>query len=349
MESSKDDRQNNFDLIRLAAALQVVILHSLGHLDIELSSRYALLLVEMLRPFPGVPVFFVISGYLIYMALSRSKNIVHYFKNRSLRIFPLLWASTLILSLILIVELPLINIKEFLVWVVGQLTIFQFYTPDSLRPFGVGTPNGALWTIPVELQFYILLPLLFYIAKKIGKLIYFFAGVSSFLLYYLVDNFIESEVIVKLFEVSVLFYLPHFMLGVFFAIYKDKLLPLVENRSILFLSLYIIYYLLFNKKLEVYNDLYNPNLFGVGALILLAFSIISSAYSYRNLSSNILRGWDLSYGIYVFHMIIVNWLVQHNYTREIKFLFMTLILTVVLSILSWKFIEHPALRLKNRI
>ena len=52
-------------------------------------------------------------------------------------------------------------------WFVGQLTLFQYYTPDSLRAFGVGCPNGSLWTIPVEFVFYLLLlDLFYYLVKK---------------------------------------------------------------------------------------------------------------------------------------------------------------------------------------
>ena len=53
-------RPNNFDLIRLAAALQVVLLHSIENLGLRLPAA-----MVPLTWFPGVPVFFVLSGYLI--------------------------------------------------------------------------------------------------------------------------------------------------------------------------------------------------------------------------------------------------------------------------------------------
>lgn len=50
---------NNFDLIRLFTALQVAILHMDRHLNLNLS------FANFLAYFPGVPIFFFISGYLI--------------------------------------------------------------------------------------------------------------------------------------------------------------------------------------------------------------------------------------------------------------------------------------------
>lgn len=38
---------------------------------------------------------------------------------------------------------------------ITQATVLQFWTPDFLKNFGNGTPNGALWTICVIVQFYI--------------------------------------------------------------------------------------------------------------------------------------------------------------------------------------------------
>lgn len=55
---------NCFDLIRLFAALQVVIGHASFHLKTEVG-----LVGELLKNFPGVPIFFVISGYCVTKSL----------------------------------------------------------------------------------------------------------------------------------------------------------------------------------------------------------------------------------------------------------------------------------------
>ena len=54
-------RSNNFDLIRLLAAMQVAVSHANGHLESELS-------IPLLSYFPGVPIFFLVSGFLICLS-----------------------------------------------------------------------------------------------------------------------------------------------------------------------------------------------------------------------------------------------------------------------------------------
>jgi peptidoglycan/LPS O-acetylase OafA/YrhL len=82
------DRRNNFDLLRLAAALQVVHAHASEHLHIAYGAA-GRIVNDVLLLFPGVPVFFVISGFLISMSYERSDDIAGYARNRVLRIFPL--------------------------------------------------------------------------------------------------------------------------------------------------------------------------------------------------------------------------------------------------------------------
>ena len=60
---------NNFNLIRLFAALQVAIVHSAGYLNIDI--QY----LKFLDLFPGVPIFFFISGFLIIKSFKKNKKI----------------------------------------------------------------------------------------------------------------------------------------------------------------------------------------------------------------------------------------------------------------------------------
>ena len=58
----KISRENNFDLIRLLAAFQVLIWHGSVHFELS-ETLYDILVV--IYHFPGVPIFFTISGFFI--------------------------------------------------------------------------------------------------------------------------------------------------------------------------------------------------------------------------------------------------------------------------------------------
>ena len=54
------------------------------------------------------------------------------------------------------------------VWYLAQL-VGLIFTPGFLQGFGFGSYNGALWTIPIELQFYFLLPLLYLATRRLPE------------------------------------------------------------------------------------------------------------------------------------------------------------------------------------
>ncbi len=99
--------------------------------------------------------------------------------------------------------------------VFGQITIFQYYTPNLLRNFGVGTPNGSLWTIPVELEFYILLAVFFLFLKHISiksevyRVIFLFSAMFNFLWTSACES--GESILDKLIEVSIFPYLYAFL------------------------------------------------------------------------------------------------------------------------------------------
>ena len=65
IESTTPLRINNFDLIRLLAASQVLVMHMLHYFKLEPASSSGKFLTVVFLNFPGVPIFFVISGFLV--------------------------------------------------------------------------------------------------------------------------------------------------------------------------------------------------------------------------------------------------------------------------------------------
>lgn len=343
-------RTNNFDLIRLLAACQVVYMHSLNHLKID-----GLLLREFfdkfLQYFPGVPIFFTVSGFLIFWAFDRNQDIKKYSTNRILRLYPALYVCLFVTVFLLIFfsSFSLLTYTSFYIWLISQLTILQFYTPEILKFWGVGTPNGALWTITVEVQFYILVPIIFFLMKRLkGAIVLFFLFLLS-----LIANFyfagLNENVIKKISFVSIIPYLFNFLIGSSFYIFWTKLSRFIENKFIFWFTIYILYFLIFGVYLGKETHAYEmTNIFQVITTFLLSLVTLSFAFSYKNLSNKLLKHNDISYGIYIYHMLVVNTLVAIGFLYKPIYMFAIFIVTIVLAILSWKLIEKPALSLKKR-
>lgn len=345
---------NNFDLIRLFAALQVVFTHSVHHFEIGgLLAKFGDLFVYY---FPGVPIFFTISGFLIFWSFDRnSDDLKKYFRNRFLRLFPALWFCLIITIILLLIDIPdiyiLLKAKQFWIWIIAQLSIFQFWTPDILRSWGVGTPNGSLWTIAIEVQFYIFVPILYFILKKFKKntflIVLLFIIFSSIVNLYF-GKYPEESMIYKIASISVLPYLYNFLFGVLLYIFWDKIKNLVQGKFFIWFGIYVTYIIIFGNWLG--NDLnsyflYTPYHFISN--IFLAFLVLSAAFTFNGISNKLLNHNDISYGVYIYHMLIINFLVQRNLIGEIKYLIVTFIVTIVLSTISWMFIEKKFLKLKK--
>ena len=79
-------RPNNFDLIRLIAAAQVMVHHSINHFHLRGPWRN---IYEVIDAIPGVPIFFFVSGFLIVQSYESQsdRRIRNFFRNRTLRIY----------------------------------------------------------------------------------------------------------------------------------------------------------------------------------------------------------------------------------------------------------------------
>jgi peptidoglycan/LPS O-acetylase OafA/YrhL len=366
----KDDnieisRVNNFDLLRLLASLQVFVYHAINHFNLEGSHS---ILWQALSLFPGVPIFFFISGFLITASFQRNTDkIGTYFKNRLLRIYPALWVC-FIFTLLLLVFCESINFgnSHTWLWIAAQLSFLQFYTPDFLRNFGIGNPNGSLWSIVVELQFYVILPLICIILNKINGIFkkntfIVLLLICSYTICYsnilfpnnesntnisLIEN-TQSVMFEKLFTTSIISNFYFFAIGILFYLNWQYLAKFCKQKAMIWWAVYIIYsmvFAIFNEK--YYNSKYD-NIYAVIALIIMAFAVFSSAFSMPNLSKKLLKHNDFSYGIYIYHMPIINVLLESNFGTNDQKILISIILVSILAILSWYAVEKPTLKLKT--
>jgi peptidoglycan/LPS O-acetylase OafA/YrhL len=335
---------NNFDLIRLIAATQVVVSHMVALLD--LGSPW----VEIARAvavIPGVPVFFFVSGFLILQSWdnSRDNRVRNFVTNRVLRLYPALWvcfaasvASVVVSGYFLTTRVP---VSTFVIWVGCQLSVVQFFNPQFMRGYGAGVLNGSLWTIVVELQFYALTPLLgWFLAKRKWLSLPFLAVLA-------IVNFTASEfgapstLALKLLSVSFVPWIFMFAFGAYLWRNDELRIRVLKTPVLVLISVFAVLYYFSVQFESGEGNLINPLLFmALGCLVLKA------AYIRPDFSSRLLKSNDISYGVYIYHMPVINFVLYAGGGMLLAAP-TVLLVTALLATLSWRFVERPALRLKK--
>lgn len=133
--------------------------------------------------FAGVDIFFVLSGFLLTLPFARTAlgngpapDLPRYFRRRLLRVFPAYYAQLLILALAgswFVSWKPLTAPES-----VAHLLMFFNIGWDPVRPM-----VGVWWTLPVELGFYLLLPLLAPLLRPARWLAALVGGIAFSVLY----------------------------------------------------------------------------------------------------------------------------------------------------------------------
>lgn len=246
--------------------------------------------------FPGtlaVWSFFVFSGYLNFFSFAKSSSIAEYYAKRIKRLFPLLGFSFFIVA---------ITQKTLLVNDVYTLFPLVINVKDRM-PF-----NGVLWTLILELQLYLLTPLLFHYFQKFSKGINVFsstivAWIFAFLSF--LGSILFSKLIVgnidlddRMLFSAIPFYLFGFLLARIKIIKSKK-----ELRLNKFLSLFLFLLILFERNSLINQILRYDILFSFGRIIPITFATYSIFFSPFN---SRLLVWlnpigKATYEIYLFH------------------------------------------------
>ncbi|MFV0258324.1 MAG: acyltransferase family protein [Acidimicrobiales bacterium] len=352
-------RLNNFDLIRLIAALEVVIGHSVEFLDITVPSWLAPAYV-VLRWFPGVPVFFALSGWLLTGSLERRPDLRDYTRNRVLRLFPALWVCVLVTMAVLAAAGLLFRLPpdRLVAFVLAQLTIGQTWAPSPIDTFGLGapdTPNMSLWTIRVEVGFYIALPILLLggrrlvrTARRLDVLLLLVAAASFVIQAGWGDPAVEDglPLLGRLVVNSPAPYLWLFVAGALMRRHQETVLAAFRNRTGWWLVVFLAARGLVYWRYEAGGGSAPMAALGVANLLLLgpAFAL---AFSGNAVIRRLRPPIDISYGVYLWHGLVINVIVQWALATGAAAGLITIAAAVLLGTLSWYLVEAPALNLKR--
>ena len=160
MEPQRLHQANNFDALRLTAALAVLFSHQFPVTGTVPPSWMNVAMIGGI----AVMAFFVISGYLVTISWFSQPRLWAFCAKRALRIWPALATVVVLAMLVLGPSFTTLSLREYfshpMTWDYLQSLLMQirFNLPgvfaDNTYP---NTINGSLWTIPIEVSCYALL------------------------------------------------------------------------------------------------------------------------------------------------------------------------------------------------
>lgn len=160
------------DALRGVAAMWVVLFHAYegGHIDnlVKIIPDYFTYVIFELGH-SGVPIFFVISGFVIAHSITRDKvdgsYLAKFTIRRSIRLDPPYWGS--IILVLAMAWLSAIVKNEAFEWPnIGSIIAHLFYAQAILE---VPHINIIYWTLCLEIQFYLIFCLLIFLSQRLEK------------------------------------------------------------------------------------------------------------------------------------------------------------------------------------
>ncbi len=339
-------KDNNFNLLRFFAAGLVLMSHSFA---LSIGSSEAEPLSQSLNITFGtiaVDIFFITSGFLVTASLLHRNSLWAFIRARFLRIYPALIVAISFCVFIVGLYFTSLSTAAYL----GDYEIYRFFVKNVILLDGIdyslpgvfenipykNAVNGSLWTLPFEIKAYLLLAFLgaVYLGlKKFIKKEYFenflaLMGVIGISLY-LVNHYIllMDTITLRLFSM--------FFIGSTYYILKDKVLI---SHKIFWIIL-----------IAIFCSTYDKDSFYLVYTLGIAYIVLYLAYVPSGKIREFNRLGDYSYGLYIYAFPVqqsVAALIPS--VSVLKMFTLSFGITLLLSMLSWHFIEKKFLKLKDK-
>jgi len=329
-------RQNNFDLLRFVFAFVVFLVHAY----VLSAAEPLLILSEVLSSEIAVKSFFVVSGFLIFMSYENSRDVQSYFSKRIRRIYPA-YVFVILLCVVLggifsrfswdaYFSLPVLK------YVTANLLFLNFLQPNLPGLFESNTlqaVNGALWTLKIEVAFYLFVPLSVMAFRQFGR----------------------ARVLIILYLGSIIYSLAMQMLtdktGVGFYLELQRQLP--GQLAFFIAGAAAYYYLPYLSKFIIWLTPLSIAAFVLQSWlpwaliqpVALGVLVVYFACLVPNVG-NFGKFGDFSYGIYIVHFPILQLLISYGFFKQSPWLSLAVasVLVITTAALLWHFIEKRFLR-----
>lgn len=203
-------RVGEIDALRGLAAVAVMLFHYTWRID-ELYPMGAAPTFVVRHGHYGVNLFFIISGYVIFMTLQRTRRPLDFVVSRFSRLFPAYWAAVpLTFAVTQVLGLPgkLVSGTDAL----GNLVMIHGL-------FGVPHVDGVYWTLEVELLFYAGMFAL-YRSGRLGRIHgVLWLMLAARLVYFLSAAWAGIELPYRVQRIFILAYIPWFAIGISIFLY----------------------------------------------------------------------------------------------------------------------------------
>ena len=290
----------------------------------------------------------MISGLLIYRSYTRSSTIHSYLEKRARRIYPA-YFTIIVLAAIGLYALSVDPPAQFFgmgFWkYLGANLLFLNFLATSLPGVfasnGMSAVNGALWTLKIEVVFYLCIPILHYLCGRFGtkKIMatvfclsciwkYGFAWLDYVHSSQIANSLDNSRSIYAQLEVQLPAQFVYFCAGILLLLYFDKLKAHFLAISLITASLFLL-----------------DHFFMGGAIDVLWISGLVFVFGFWRHFGDFAKRGDFSYSVYIVHWPILQTMVAVGLTglNPAIFLVVSLSLIGLASVLMWHLVESKFL------
>lgn len=322
-------QDNNFDFIRVVAALAVIWSHSFrliapGEPEVYPGQSYGGL---------GLMIFFSLSGYLVSQSWERDPHVFNFAVKRLLRIVPGLVAATLFVAFVIGPKVTTLPLRDYFMspavydYVIGTVTTWNMTDrlPGVFDENRIHTVNSPLWSIPLEMKWYGFLAVLgVFGATKHRYALPIMVAVLVVSRFFLPFSY-PSPVLIDLGLC--------FLIGASLYTCRADVAANGTELRVFVGCASVVLWLLHMEQLA------------------LTIAVPYSVVAFGNLSTDYVRNFgrfgDLSYGMYIYAYPIQQVVTRHTHGYQLLSFIVSLAIIVPVAWASWHVVEKPAMNLRR--